>query len=66
LDAGGGIGIVSSELDKSNHRVNLDLNFKELKISKEKMDDKVENVNGVINTLPFKDSTFDHSMLSYT
>src|ERR1700687_3417485 len=60
LDAGGGIGIISSELDKSNHRVNLDLSFKELKISKEKMDDKVENVNGIMNILPFKDSTFDH------
>ena len=60
LDAGGGIGIISSELDKSNSRVNLDLSFKELKISKDKMDDRVENVNGVMNVLPFKDSIFDH------
>lgn len=60
LDAGGGIGIISSELDGSNHRVNLDLNFKELKICKDKIDSKIENVNGVMDLLPFKDSTFDH------
>lgn len=60
LDAGGGIGIVSSELDKSNSRVNLDLSFKELGISRDKMDYEVENVNGVMNILPFRDSTFDH------
>jgi SAM-dependent methyltransferase len=60
LDAGGGIGIISAELDKSNSRVNLDLNFKELGISRDKMDGMVENVNGVMNVLPFKDSTFDH------
>lgn len=60
LDAGGGIGIISSELDKSNTRINLDLNFKELKISKDKMDKKIENVNGILNVLPFKDSTFDN------
>ena len=60
LDAGGGIGIISSEIDGSNHRVNLDLNFKELKICKDKIDNKIENVNGVMDFLPFKDSTFDH------
>lgn len=60
LDAGGGIGIISSELDRSNNRVNLDLSLKELKISKDKIDDKVENVNGIMNILPFRDSTFDH------
>ena len=60
LDAGGGIGIVSSELDKSNSRVNLDLSFKELGISRDKVDCSVENVNGIMNILPFRDSTFDH------
>lgn len=60
LDAGGGIGIISSELDKSNNRLNLDLSFTELKISKDKIDNKVENVNGVMNVLPFKNSIFDH------
>ena len=60
LDAGGGIGIISSELDKSNNRVSLDLGFKELKICKDKIDKNIKNVNGVINILPFKDSSFDH------
>lgn len=60
LDAGGGIGIISSELDKSNSRVNLDLNFMELEISRNKMDRAVENINGIMDILPFKDSTFDH------
>lgn len=31
LDVGGGIGIVSLELDKSNVRINLDLSFQDLK-----------------------------------
>lgn len=60
LDTGGGIGIISSEIDKSNNRVNLDLSFKELKICKDEIDDSVENVNGAMNILPFKDSAFDH------
>ena len=60
LDAGGGIGIISSEIDKSNNRVNLDLGFNELKICKDKIDNNIKNVNGVINSIPFKDSTFDH------
>lgn len=60
LDAGGGIGIISSEIDKNNNRVNLDLGLKELEICKDKIDSSIKNVNGVINTLPFKDSTFDH------
>jgi ubiquinone/menaquinone biosynthesis C-methylase UbiE len=60
LDAGGGIGIISSELDNSNNRVNLDLGFNELRICRNKIDSNIKNVNGVINTLPFKDSSFDH------
>jgi ubiquinone/menaquinone biosynthesis C-methylase UbiE len=60
LDAGGGVGIISSELDNSNNRVNLDLSFNELKICKDKIDINIKNVNGVINALPFKDSSFDH------
>lgn len=60
LDAGGGIGIISSELDKSNNRVNLDIGFKELKICKDKINNNIENVNGVLNILPFKESSFDY------
>ena len=60
LDAGGGVGIISSELDKTNDRVNLDFGIKELRICKDKTDETIKNVNGVINILPFKDSIFDH------
>lgn len=60
LDAGGGIGIISSNLDKNNNRINLDLGFNELRICKDKIDNHIKNVNGVINNIPFKDSTFDH------
>ena len=37
LDAGGGIGIISSEMDESNSCVNLDLNLSELILCKTKM-----------------------------
>lgn len=60
LDAGGGIGIVSSELHESNNCVNLDMSFSELSICKTSMNKTIQNVNGVMTFLPFKDSTFDH------
>ncbi len=60
LDAGGGIGIVSSELSEKNSCINLDLNFSNLVTCKTKTDKNIEDINGVMNFLPFRDSTFDH------
>ncbi len=60
LDSGGGIGIVSSELVEKNNCINLDLNFSDLVTCKTKTDRNIEDINGVMNFLPFRDSTFDH------
>jgi len=60
LDAGGGIGIISSELHDSNYRVNLDINFNELLTCNKKLDKSIQNVNGMMNVLPFNDATFDY------
>lgn len=60
LDVGGGIGIISSELDESNTCVNLDMNISELMTCKTKTNQKITNVNGLMTNLPFKDSSFDH------
>ena len=59
LDAGGGIGIISSEMDESNSCVNLDLNLSELILCKTKMSNTIQNINALLRFLPFKDSTFD-------
>lgn len=60
LDAGGGIGIISSELVEKNNCINLDLNFPDLVICKTKTNKNIQNINGMMNFLPFRDSTFDH------
>ncbi|MFM7797150.1 MAG: hypothetical protein ACKO7N_10345, partial [Candidatus Nitrosotenuis sp.] len=59
LDIGGGIGIIGSELDSSNFRVNLDLNREELVECHEKVDSKIENVCASMNLLPFSSDIFD-------
>lgn len=59
LDAGGGIGIVTSDISTGNMIINLDLNFSDLLICKTKTSKTTQGINGVMNFLPFKDSTFD-------
>lgn len=59
LDMGGGIGIISSESNKNNFRINLDFDLKDLKSCKEKIDPTIENVLATLKDLPFKDNSFD-------
>ena len=59
LDIGGGIGIISSELDSSNFRINLDFSFDDLKKCKGKVDSGIENICASMTHLPFIDNTFD-------
>ena len=44
LDLGGGIGIISSEINKSNYRINLDSSFLDLKTCKNQLDFKINNL----------------------
>lgn len=64
LDVGGGIGIISSSLNKSNLRINLDFSFDDLKICK-KMDAQIECVCGSMTNMPFKDGKFDYVICSH-
>jgi len=58
LDIGGGIGIISSEVDVSNFRINLDLVLTHLKLSKKKFPE-IENVCASMTHLPFIDESID-------
>lgn len=59
LDIGGGIGIISSELDKTNFRVNLDSSFNDLLTSKNTVDPEVEIICASMTHLPFSNEKFD-------
>jgi 2-polyprenyl-3-methyl-5-hydroxy-6-metoxy-1,4-benzoquinol methylase len=58
LDVGGGIGIICSEIDESNLRINLDLSFKDLKMNKEKFFG-IENICASMTHLPFVSESID-------
>lgn len=60
LDIGGGIGIISSELDKNNFRINLDYSFDDLKKCKNSVDDQIETICASMTHLPFTDNAFQH------
>jgi 2-polyprenyl-3-methyl-5-hydroxy-6-metoxy-1,4-benzoquinol methylase len=58
LDIGGGIGIISSEINPNNLIVNLDVSFNDLKLCK----NNFANVNvvcGSMTNLPFKEKSFN-------
>lgn len=59
LDTGGGVGIILSELDKNNYRVNLDLSFNDLKNCIQNVDPEINPVCASITHLPFKQEIFD-------
>jgi len=59
LDLGGGIGIISSELERNNDRINLDFSFEELKICNQKIDKYIQNICATITDMPFKNDVFD-------
>ena len=60
LDLGGGIGIISSELDKSNYCVNLDICFDDLKLCKNFLNNSIEVINNSMTNVSLKDNSFDY------
>lgn len=58
LDIGGGIGIICSELNERNFRINLDLSLDDLKKCK-KIDPSVHNICASMTHLPFRAEAFD-------
>ena len=65
LDIGGGIGIISSEIDKSNHRINIDVSLSDLMVCKEKIDPSIDNICASWTDLPFIDNYFDDVICSH-
>jgi len=59
LDIGGGIGIISSELNPNNTRVNVDISFSDLLTCKNKVDSTIQPICASMTNLPFIDGTFD-------
>jgi len=59
LDVGGGIGIIESEMNQSNFRVNVDTSIEDLKICLQKNDPKINPICASMLCLPFKDNIFD-------
>jgi 2-polyprenyl-3-methyl-5-hydroxy-6-metoxy-1,4-benzoquinol methylase len=58
LDIGGGIGIVSSEINANNLIVNLDVSFTDLKLCQKNFSN-INVVCGSMTNLPFKEKSFD-------
>jgi len=65
LDIGGGIGIILSELDKKNYRVNIDLSLDELKKCIHDLDSKINPICASITFLPFRQDIFDIVICSH-
>ena len=70
LDLGGGIGIISGELNDSNFRYNLDYSFDDLKKCITKVNQKINPIMGDMTNIPCKDNYFDcvisSSVLQYS
>lgn len=67
---GGGIGIISGELNDSNFRYNLDYSFDDLKKYITKVNQKINPIMGDMTNIPCKDNYFDcvisSSVLQYS
>ena len=59
LDIGGGIGIISSEINSNNTRINVDFSFSDLVTCKNKVDSNIETVCASMTNLPFINGIFD-------
>lgn len=64
LDLGGGVGIISSELDSSNQRINVDFSLDELQMCTKMIDSSIMTVCSSITDIPFNDATFDYVISS--
>lgn len=65
LDIGGGIGIILSELDKKNYRVNIDLSLDDLKKCIHDVDSKINPICASFTHLPIKNDIFDLVICSH-
>jgi len=59
LDIGGGIGIILSEMNDNNFKINLDASFEDLKICKNQINKEINNVCASMTKIPFKKEVID-------
>lgn len=60
LDLGGGIGIISSELKKSNFCINLDIEREDLKKCKVSFNKSIHVIEGSMLKIPLKEDSLDY------
>ena len=65
LDVGGGIGIISSELDKSNFSINFDLSYDDLQQCKNAFKNSINVMNGTMTNITLKDNSFDYVLCAH-
>ena len=65
LDIGGGVGIISSEFDKSNFCVNLDISYQDLKKCKNVFKNSINVLNGSMTNVALKDNSFDYVVCAH-
>lgn len=65
LDVGGGIGIISSEMNSSNFRVSMDVNMKDLIMCLKNNGHDIHNVCGTSDYMPFRSMSFDIIICSH-
>lgn len=65
LDVGGGVGIISSEMNSSNFRVNMDVNMKDLVMCLKNNGHDIHNVCGTSDYMPFRSMSFDMVICSH-
>jgi len=64
LDVGGGMGIILSEMDTTNMKVNVDTSIADLKLCKT-VDPKIQNICASMTNLPFRNDVFDIVICSH-
>jgi len=65
LDVGGGIGIICSEIDQTNLRINLDSSFNDLRVCKDRFDNNIQNICASMTNLPFSEKLFDVAICAH-
>lgn len=65
LDVGGGIGMILSELNQNNFRINLDYSLEDLKTCRDKIDSDINLVCASMYYLPFRSDYFDYVICSH-
>ncbi len=65
LDVGGGIGIISSELDQSNFSINFDLSYDDLEQCKNAFKNSINVMNGTMTNIALKDNSFDYVVCAH-